>query len=104
MTMTFIAGLVLKLPGIWYLDALTGVARTKPSDSSVLLQILLFNEIMFPLVEVRSSPICQPAARRRAREQLLRLGSTPLARDRDRSRHRRRSMAAGPRDRPLAAL
>jgi hypothetical protein len=51
-TMAFIAGLVLNLPGVWYLDALVGIAKTKSSDASALLQILLFNVIMFALVEL----------------------------------------------------
>jgi hypothetical protein len=52
LTMAFIAGLVLNLPGVWYLDALVGIAKTKPSDASALLQILVFNVIMFALVEL----------------------------------------------------
>lgn len=50
-TMAFAAGLVLNLPGIWYLDALTEIAKAQPSTVSTLLQILLFNVIMFGLVE-----------------------------------------------------
>jgi len=52
LTAAFIAGVALNLPGIWYLDALTGIAKAKPSHPSALLQILLFNLIMFTLVEV----------------------------------------------------
>jgi hypothetical protein len=51
-TMAFIAGLVLSLPGVWYLDALTGIAKTKSSNTSALPQILVFNLIMFALVEI----------------------------------------------------
>jgi len=50
--MAFIAGIALNVPGIWYLDALTGIAKGKPSNASALLQILLFSVIMFALVEL----------------------------------------------------
>ena len=50
--MVFIAGVLLNLPGIWYLDALTGIGKSKPSNASALIQILLFNVIMFTLVEL----------------------------------------------------
>ena len=50
--MAFVAGLVLNLPGVWYLDALTEIAKAKPSTTSALLQILVFNVIMFALVEL----------------------------------------------------
>jgi hypothetical protein len=49
--MAFAAGLVLNLPGVWYLEALTEIAKAKPSTASALLQILVFNVIMFALVE-----------------------------------------------------
>ncbi len=52
LTMAFVAGLVLNLPGVWYLDALTEIAKAKPSTASALVQILVFNVIMFALVEV----------------------------------------------------
>ncbi len=51
-TMAFVAGLVLNLPGVWYLDALTEIAKAKPSTASALVQILVFNVIMFSLVEL----------------------------------------------------
>jgi hypothetical protein len=51
-TMAFVAGLVLNLPGVWYLDALTEIAKAMPSTVSALLQLLVFNVIMFALVEV----------------------------------------------------
>jgi hypothetical protein len=51
-TMAFIAGLVLNLPGVWYLDALVGIAKTKSSNASALVQILVFNLIMFAVVEI----------------------------------------------------
>ena len=50
--MAFVAGLVLNLPGVWYLEALTEIAKAKPSTASALLQLLLFNVIMFALVEI----------------------------------------------------
>ena len=50
--MAFAAGLVLNLPGVWYLDALTEIAKAKPSTASALVQILVFNVIMFALVEL----------------------------------------------------
>ncbi len=51
-TMAFVAGLVLNLPGVWYLEALTEIARAMPSSASALLQLLVFNVIMFALVEL----------------------------------------------------
>lgn len=51
-TMAAIAGLVLNVPGVWYLDALAGIAKAKPSTATVLLQLLLFNVIMLALVEI----------------------------------------------------
>jgi len=50
--MAFVAGLVLNLPGVWYLDALTEIAKAMPSTASALVQILVFNVIMFALVEI----------------------------------------------------
>ena len=52
MPMAFIAGVVLNLPGVWYLDALMGIAKAKSSNASALVQILVFNLIMFALVEI----------------------------------------------------
>ena len=43
---------MLNLPGVWYLDALTEIAKAMPSTVSALLQLLVFNVIMFALVEV----------------------------------------------------
>ena len=45
------AGAILNLPGVWYLAALTDIADVRPA-SSQLLQILVFNVIMFMLVEI----------------------------------------------------
>lgn len=51
-TMAVIAGLALNLPGIWYLCTLAGIAQAELSNATALLEILLFNVIMFTLVEV----------------------------------------------------
>ena len=48
----FLAGVVLNLPGVWYLDALADIARSQPSVISILLQLLLFNAIMFALIQI----------------------------------------------------
>jgi hypothetical protein len=45
------AGAILNLPGVWYLAALTDIADVRPA-SHQLVQILVFNLIMFVLVEV----------------------------------------------------
>jgi hypothetical protein len=45
------AGAILNLPGIWYLAALVNIAA-EPSIASRLLQIVVFNVIMFALVEI----------------------------------------------------
>jgi hypothetical protein len=50
--MAFVAGTVLNLPGVWYLEALTEIAKAMPSTVSALVQILVFNVIMFALVEI----------------------------------------------------
>jgi Sap, sulfolipid-1-addressing protein len=50
--MAFVAGTVLNLPGVWYLEALTEIAKAMPSTVSALLQLLVFNVIMFALVEI----------------------------------------------------
>ncbi len=50
--MAFVAGTVLNLPGVWYLEALTEIAKADASTVSALLQLLLFNVIMFALVEL----------------------------------------------------
>jgi hypothetical protein len=51
-TMAFVAGTVLNLPGVWYLEALTEIAKAMPSAVSALIQLLVFNVIMFALVEI----------------------------------------------------
>ena len=48
----FALGLILNLPGIWYLVALKDIAQAKDSAVTAVLLILLFNAIMFLLVEV----------------------------------------------------
>jgi hypothetical protein len=51
-TMAFVVGVMLNLPGIWYLDALAGIAKSDTSDLEALLLIVLFNGIMFALAEI----------------------------------------------------
>jgi hypothetical protein len=48
----FAAGLILNLPGIWYLDALKDIAQTNPSVTTVIVEILVFIVIMFVLAEL----------------------------------------------------
>lgn len=51
-TLALVAGVVLNLPGVWYLDALAEIAKAKPSTAIVLLDILLFNVIALMLLEI----------------------------------------------------
>jgi Sap, sulfolipid-1-addressing protein len=48
----FAAGLILNLPGIWYLDALKDIADSNPSTATVIVDILIFIVIMFSLAEL----------------------------------------------------
>ena len=48
----FALGLILNLPGIWYLIALKDIADGKRGTITAVLLILLFNAIMFLLIEV----------------------------------------------------
>jgi hypothetical protein len=48
----FGAGLVLNLPGIWYLDALKDIAKADVGTAATILWVLLFVAIMFTLAEV----------------------------------------------------
>jgi Sap, sulfolipid-1-addressing protein len=48
----FSLGLILNLPGIWYLVALKDIAKANDGAVAAVLLILLFNAIMFLLVEV----------------------------------------------------
>jgi hypothetical protein len=48
----FAAGLILNLPGIWYLDALKDIAQSNPSTTTVIVEILVFIVIMFSLAEL----------------------------------------------------
>jgi Sap, sulfolipid-1-addressing protein len=48
----FAAGLILNLPGIWYLDALKDIADSNPSTATVIVDILVFIVIMFTLAEL----------------------------------------------------
>ena len=50
--MAFVAGTILNLPGVWYLEAVTEIAKAMPSTVSALVQLLVFNVIMFALVEI----------------------------------------------------
>ena len=77
-TMAFIAGLALNLPGVWYLDALAGIAKTKPSSAAALPRIRVFNLITFALVEIPIvAYLVNPQTRRRARHETCRIGFTP---------------------------
>lgn len=48
----FAAGLILNLPGIWYLDALKDIAQSNPSLATVIAEILVFMVFMFTLAEL----------------------------------------------------
>jgi hypothetical protein len=48
----FIAGLILNLPGIWYLDALKDISKENVGALATIGQILLFVVIMFALAEL----------------------------------------------------
>ena len=48
----FALGLILNLPGIWYLVALKDIAQANDTAVKAALLILLFNAIMFLLVEL----------------------------------------------------
>jgi hypothetical protein len=48
----FALGLILNLPGIWYLVALKDIAKANDGAVASVLLILVFNAIMFLLVEV----------------------------------------------------
>jgi hypothetical protein len=48
----FAAGLILNLPGIWYLDALKEISRANLSTATVIANILGFIVIMFSLAEL----------------------------------------------------
>jgi hypothetical protein len=48
----FAAGMILNLPGIWYLIALKDIAQANHSAVTDVLLILLFNAIMFLIVEL----------------------------------------------------
>ena len=48
----FAAGLIVCLPGIWYLDALKDIAQSNPSTGTVIVEIVIFIVIMFVLAEV----------------------------------------------------
>ena len=48
----FGAGLVLNLPGVWYLEALKDISKAKLGTAASILWILLFVAVMFVLAEV----------------------------------------------------
>jgi hypothetical protein len=48
----FAAGLIVCLPGIWYLDALKDIAQSNPSTATVIVEVVVFIVIMFVLAEV----------------------------------------------------
>jgi Sap, sulfolipid-1-addressing protein len=48
----FGAGLILNLPGIWYLDGLKEIAKSTAGTATQILWILLFIAIMFALAEL----------------------------------------------------
>lgn len=48
----FAVGVILNLPGVWYLAALADIAHADASLPAELLAIVLFNVIMFLLVEI----------------------------------------------------
>jgi hypothetical protein len=48
----FVAGLIVCLPGIWYLDALKDIAQSNPSTAAVVVEIVVFIVIMFVLAEL----------------------------------------------------
>ena len=48
----FAAGLILNLPGIWYLDALKDIAKANDGTATTILWILVFVVIMFALAEL----------------------------------------------------
>lgn len=48
----FAVGVALNLPGIWYLAALADIAEADPSPAVEVLVIIVFNLIMFMLVEI----------------------------------------------------
>jgi hypothetical protein len=52
MGVAFAVGVILNLPGIWYLAALADIAHADASIPAELFVIVLFNVIMFLLVEI----------------------------------------------------
>ncbi|MGE5156325.1 MAG: GAP family protein [Betaproteobacteria bacterium] len=48
----FVIGMVLNLPGIWYLVALNDIAAADYGPAGVVLLVVIFNAIMFLLAEV----------------------------------------------------
>jgi hypothetical protein len=48
----FGAGLILNLPGIWYLDALKDISEANASTAATIAAVLLFIVVMFALAEI----------------------------------------------------
>jgi hypothetical protein len=48
----FAVGLILNLPGIWYLDALKDISKADQATTTVIVEILVFMVIMFSLAEL----------------------------------------------------
>jgi hypothetical protein len=48
----FAAGLIVNLPGIWYLDALKDISQANLAITTVIVEILVFIVIMFSLAEL----------------------------------------------------
>jgi hypothetical protein len=48
----FGAGLILNIPGIWYLDALKDISKANAGTAATVLAVLLFVVVMFALAEL----------------------------------------------------
>jgi hypothetical protein len=48
----FGAGLILNLPGIWYLDALKDISQANSGTTTMIVEIVVFIVIMFALAEL----------------------------------------------------
>jgi hypothetical protein len=50
--LVFVLGIVVNLPGVWYLMALKDIALSSYSDSAKVVILVCFNLIMFSFVEL----------------------------------------------------
>ena len=50
--LVFVLGIVLNMPGVWYLIALKDIAAADQSTATVVAQVLLYNVIMFAAAEI----------------------------------------------------